>query len=112
MRGTGPCPQAPGPGGPQGTLGNGTVQVGRKTRRVEWYTHHLALEITCLDVVGGPVHPLKSRPDSPELSLSSSPSLARLVCLFQLISVSQSCPTLCNRVDCSTPGTLTFLYFC
>ena len=26
------------------------------------------------------------------------------VCVFQFSSVDQSCPTLCDRMDCSTPG--------
>ena len=32
------------------------------------------------------------------------PSLGILVCLSQFSSVAQSCPTLCNPMNCSTPG--------
>ena len=30
--------------------------------------------------------------------------MSRCVCVYNISSVAQSCPTLCNLVDCSTPG--------
>ena len=96
MRGTGPCPQAPEPGGPQGTLGRGTVRVRRETRQVEWYTHHLALEITCSDVVGGPVGSPQIPPRLPRAKPQQEP-LPHPFGVFisvQLISLAQSCRTL------------------
>ena len=107
MRGTGPCPQAPEPGGPQGTLGSGTVRVRRETRQVEWYTHHLALEITCSDVVGGPVDSPQTPPRPPRAKPQQEP-LPHPFGVFisaRLISLAQSCRVrLCKPMDCSTPG--------
>ena len=30
--------------------------------------------------------------------------MSRCVCVYNISSVAQSCPTICNLVDCSTPG--------
>ena len=57
-----------------------------------------------------PPHPEQSGLPEPQISVNSAPSLAFSPPTFsvsrqvQFSSVAQSCPTLCDPMDCSTPG--------
>ena len=74
--------------------------------------HHQLLESTqthvhCVGNAIHPSHPLSS-PSPPALNLSQHQSLFKWIKQslksVQSSSVDQSCPTLCDPIDCSTPG--------
>ena len=74
--------------------------------------HHQLLESTqthvhCVGSAIHPSHPLAS-PSPPALNLSQHQSLFKWIKQslksVQSSSVDQSCPTLCDPIDCSTPG--------
>ena len=67
------------------------------------YIRHLELSATFLEILLGP-YKHKSQYCLTLLSKMTDPSVTNCLMYCQFSSVAQSCPTLCNPMNCSMPG--------